>query len=62
MNAENKKQTKEQTKNESGEDVTPHPKGYFGILWLIATESTVAEDRLYAKRKIMEGFLAGVDY
>jgi len=41
-------------------NLTPTNKGYFTMLWLIATESTDAKDRKWAENQIMEGFVSGM--
>lgn len=40
-------------------DITPSNRGYALMLWEIATNSTKAEDREWAKNHLINGYLAG---
>ena len=42
-----------------GIDITPSNRGYALMLWEIATNSTKAEDREWAKNHLINGYLAG---
>jgi hypothetical protein len=40
-------------------DITPSNRGYALMLWEIATNSTKAKDREWAKNHLINGYLAG---
>jgi len=40
-------------------DITPSNRGYALMLWEIATNSTIAKDREWAKNHLINGYLAG---
>tara|TARA_R110002020_G_scaffold29528_5_gene93062 strand:- start:444 stop:581 length:138 start_codon:yes stop_codon:yes gene_type:complete len=42
-------------------DLTPSPRGYAAMLWAIATKSEKAEDRAWAKKQLIEGYVLGGD-
>ncbi len=42
-------------------DMTPSPRGYARMLWEIATNSTKAEDRKWAKKQLIEGYVRGAE-
>ena len=42
-------------------DLTPSPRGYARMLWAIATNSENAEDRAWAKKELIEGYVAAAE-
>lgn len=48
-----------ETKNKI--DMTPSPRGYARMLWAIATNSENADDRVWAKKQLIEGYVRGAE-